>query len=324
MLITPHPGANRNNILDALRRIRRDAHKLRNGDQHDYLFAYLDWIASSARLLHRQVRESDIQALVHTDGHRMIVAGSGYMGEYTATGQQRFLAALIDRELEQRVEDLDIAVETLTAHTRRWGGVETLALADSSFYIHHPTKLEETDFCALLQTQPQCGVRLLAPIVVIDELDRLKEASKKHARWRARHTLAVFDRVLSADGRGTLAPPSGIGKTIALEIVFDPLGHTRLPDADDEIIDRALSVQAVAGRPVTLVTYDTGQAMRARTRGLHVMKLVEPEEGEEPDRSGQDTKPGTGVRAQRRAREAARREGEMSPDTRRADTRSTR
>ncbi|GAA5706191.1 hypothetical protein AQJ43_36980 [Streptomyces avermitilis] len=310
MLITPNPGANRDKLFDTLRRIRIYADNMRNGDRHDYLFGYLSWVTSSARLLHRQVREADIQALVHTDGYRMILTSTGYMGEYTAGSQQQFLADLITRELEQRIEDVDTVIETLTAYTRRWGGVDTLAVADSSFYIQHPTKLEETDFCALLEAKPQCGVRLLAPIVVIDELDQLKEAGKERPRWRAGYTLAVLDRILSAEGRGTLASASKGGKKLTVEVVFDPLGHIRLPDVDDEIVDRAVAIQAVAGRPVTLLTYDTGQAMRARTGGLRVKKLrVEPESREEPE----ERKPGTGIRAQRKARAAAQRESEVLP-----------
>ncbi len=54
---------------------------------------------------------------------------------------------------------------------------------------------------------------------------------------------------------------------MTVEIVFDPPGHARLPINDDEIIDRATAVQALAGRDVTVLTYDTRQSMRARAAG---------------------------------------------------------
>ncbi|MEH0986253.1 hypothetical protein [Micromonospora sp. CPCC 205556] len=50
---------------------------------------------------------------------------------------------------------------------------------------------------------------------------------------------------------------------------------------DEEIIDRALSTELLAGRPVTVVTYDTGMAMRAKAAGLQVVKL-EHKLGDEP------------------------------------------
>jgi hypothetical protein len=68
---------------------------------------------------------------------------------------------------------------------------------------------------------------------------------------------------------------------VILDVVFDPPGHVRLPISDDEIIDRGLAAQALAGIPLTLVTFDTGQSTRARHAGLTVIKLSKPL-GEEP------------------------------------------
>ena len=57
-----------------------------------------------------------------------------------------------------------------------------------------------------------------------------------------------------------------------------------MPINDDEIIDRALAVKPLAARTVTLLTYDTGQAMPARPAKDYEVKrlLVEQEIGEEP------------------------------------------
>jgi hypothetical protein len=67
-------------------------------------------------------------------------------------------------------------------------------------------------------------------------------------------------------------------------MLFDPPGHVRLPIADDEIVDRALAVRALAGREVTLLTFDTGMSMRARQAGLRAEKLTKPV-GDEPAKS---------------------------------------
>ena len=55
--------------------------------------------------------------------------------------------------------------------------------------------------------------------------------------------------------------------------MFGPPGHVRLPINDDEIVDRALAIQASVGRDITLVTYDTKMRLRARTAGPTVKKL---------------------------------------------------
>jgi hypothetical protein len=49
-----------------------------------------------------------------------------------------------------------------------------------------------------------------------------------------------------------------------MELVFDQPRHSRLPVNDDEIVDRVLAFEPLAGRDITLLTYDAGQSARAR------------------------------------------------------------
>jgi hypothetical protein len=84
-----------------------------------------------------------------------------------------------------------------------------------------------------------------------------------------------------AEDLSALGSTGAGGGEVTIELLFDPPGHVRLPINDDEIIDRALAVKPLAARTVTLLTYDTGQAMRARAAGLQVKKLRN-EIGEEP------------------------------------------
>jgi hypothetical protein len=51
---------------------------------------------------------------------------------------------------------------------------------DSSSYIQHPDKLEDADFGPLLNVW-RSPITVLVPVVVVDELDRLKESKDKHA-----------------------------------------------------------------------------------------------------------------------------------------------
>jgi predicted ribonuclease YlaK len=143
---------------------------------------------------------------------------------------------------------------------------------DTSFFIEHEDKLEEANFQSLLDL-PGMPVHVLVPIVVVDELDGLKKSKDRDTRWRAAYTLAVLDRVLAASGGeatfGTVIPAGQEG-SCTVEILFDPAGHVRLPISDDELIDRILAIQPLAGRQVTLLTYDTGQSTRARAAGLPV------------------------------------------------------
>jgi hypothetical protein len=160
-------------------------------------------------------------------------------------------------------------------------GAGTCVVPDTSFYVEHGEKIEDIDFHALVRVVG--SIRILVPMVIVDELDGLKRSGSSHARWRAGYSLAVVDRLIeNPPWHGVLHPreanpPRG---EVTYQIVFDPRGHVRLPISDDEIVDRGLACQPFTG-DVTVITYDTGQSTRARTAGLKVEKLSK-HLGEEP------------------------------------------
>jgi hypothetical protein len=65
-------------------------------------------------------------------------------------------------------------------------------VADSSFCIQNEVKLADVDLHEVLDVPRWQLVRLLFPIVVVDGLDDLKDASKQRARWHAAHTLGLL------------------------------------------------------------------------------------------------------------------------------------
>lgn len=157
--------------------------------------------------------------------------------------------------------------------------------------------------------------------MVVDELDRLKESGGAQPRWRAGHTLGRLDEVITSGTTGILhhpAPREGqsIIRRVTAEIVLVQPGHVRRPIPDDEIIDRAATIRAIAGRDVRLLTCDTGQGTRGRVAGLKVTKL--PSNAgtgrEAPRRRGEQPR-GTGLRAQRKNRRE-RQNAEAAPTAR--------
>lgn len=208
------------------------------------------------------------------------------------TAVQRVVTILVSTELDERADAFDAAIKDLKEQITRWATPGMLVLPDSSFYIRHPQKLEDADIpnAAKADGRP---IHLVIPIAVIDELDRLKESKDNNTRWRAGYTLAVIDRLFqnttkAAQLRAAVAAETKPGYpsrgAITIDLLFDPPAHTRLPNMDDEIIDRATTVEAIADRKVTLLTYDTGQSTRARAAGLNAIKLAKPI-GEEPNPS---------------------------------------
>ena len=174
------------------------------------------------------------------------------------------------------------------AFDQKWSRPGWFVVADTTVFCQ-ADKLEELDLGEILASRHE-PVHLLVPMVVVDELDGLKRSNKPKVRWRAQYTLAVLDRVLSGSSTSarlrdkdfSALNTGGIPRgEVTVEIVPDPPGHARLPINDDEIIDRALAIQSLSGRNVTLLTFDTGQNHRARDAGLQVKKLTEPRD-EEP------------------------------------------
>lgn len=291
MLLTPRPGVSLDNLLKNLQTVHGEAYNLRSGggsSAHKRLLAYLEWASRSAAMLGNQISGTDLATLILNGRYEVLLSSFGTMAS-PEREVQRVVNDLVSLELRERVDAFEAAIKTLQSERERWARAGVLVMPDSSFYIRHSDKLEQVDFAPLLKLWEE-SVNVLIPLVVVDELDGLKQASKQPARWRAGYTLAVIDRLF----KGTTGPAvlrerndspiksGGIPRgQVNVELLFDPPGHVRLPINDDEIIDRALAVQALAERPVILLTYDTGQSTRARNAGLKVVKLTE-EIGPEP------------------------------------------
>jgi hypothetical protein len=294
MLVKPLPGTGRDNLLKTLREVHDAAYNLRAGGRpgpaQERLTDYIEWATLAVQQLGNQITAADLERLVLTRGYDRLLSGVGSMTGLDAA-TQRVLNGLLSLELTQRVDALDDAIKTLDAQIKRWSRPGAFVVADTSVYIEHEDKLEDLDFAPLLKIRED-PIHVLVPIVVVDELDGLKKSKTNYERWRAGYTLAVLDRVF-ADSTGparlraedfSALGSGGIPRgEVTIELVFDSLGHIRLPINDDEIIDRALVIQPLAAREVTLLTYDTGQSTRARSAGLRVLKLTRPI-GNEPIR----------------------------------------
>lgn len=286
MLITPRPGVSREHLLSDLREITNEIQSLYGGDSaHKRLLAYLEWVSRAVEKLGNQISSADLERLVLTKRYEQLLMGVRAM-DSPQMEVQRVVNGLVSLEVRQRQDAFKTATDALGEQIKQWSQPGVFVVPDTTFYVRHD-KLEEADFAPLVKVW-EAPIHVLVPIVIVDELDNLKQSKDKHLRWRAGYTLAVFDRVFASTTRAQLRAEdfSALGAggiprgRVTIELLFDPPGHVRLPINDDEIVDRAVAVQNVAGRAVTLLTYDTGQSMRARTAGLQEIKLTPPSEPE--------------------------------------------
>jgi hypothetical protein len=296
MLVTPYPGANRDDVLRTLRDIASKVQDAGNaqGPAHTRVTAYLEWATDSVRMLERRVSTADINRLVFTRGYdRLLVTAGTLTG--ADIGTQRVLNGLVNHEIQQQAQALEDAIRDLDAQVRRWPQDIAYTVADTSVYIEHDDKLRNLDFAPLLPgAWLDKTVMVIVPGIVLDELDGLKlRGGDALRKWRASYTLAVLEDVFSRPGSlGVLRQPAADGTRggVFMDILFDPPRHERLPINDDEIIDRTLAAQGLAGAPVTLLTFDTSQAARARNAGLTANKLAKPLGDEPEDTRGKKTR----------------------------------
>jgi rRNA-processing protein FCF1 len=198
--------------------------------------------------------------------------------------RSRVINGLVQAETKARTTELDAAIDALRAQIARWSGAETFVVCDTNFYLKSATPFGDPGFAAPFGLHLH-GVRIIVPMVVVEELDRAK-LGRDEFRGRAQVSLARLDNLFQSPTavvdlepkvvQAVDVPISGPFGGATIELLFDPPGHMRMASADSEIIERALMVQGLAARSVTLVTHDTNMSMKARVAGLEVIKVAEP------------------------------------------------
>jgi hypothetical protein len=283
------PGASLTNLQSAIGSIiqGRSAAAIKTGHVQDRYDAYIRWGNDSVRALSDIVTASTIEQLVLTRRCWMLQS-------FGSAGTEA-VAHMLNVEYAERDQVLRAAQLEAVASIERWGRPGIWVVPDTSLYIRHKHKIEDVDFVPILLdghfTQRyglplDSPIRIVVPMVVVDELDGLKRSNRRVERWRAGYTLAAIDRVVPDPGRTGVLRQGDVGMRTdggiprgetTIEVLVDPPGHSRLPIADDEIIDNARTVGALVGRPVALPTYDTGQRLRAVSAGIYPI-LLRPDE----------------------------------------------
>jgi hypothetical protein len=294
MLVTCVPGTRGVAVWETMRQVSSELQNLSSGPPggandaaalaQAWVVAYLEWASNTARMLRFMISSGDIDRLVLTKRYELILSTIGSVGR---DGLQRVINGLVATEIDHRVAALNSVIASLDARLRMWERTwepfGAFVAVDSSFILNHPQKLDEADFAELLDVR-EAPIHVMVPMVVVDELDRLKEVrNNDHVRWRSGQALAVLeDRsqrqvegpVLLREADSSALGHGGIPRgQVTIEIVPDPPEHVPLAVDDEEIVQRVKSWEPLTPNgKITFMTYDTGQAHRARLAGLSVWK----------------------------------------------------
>lgn len=115
-------------------------------------------------------------------------------------------------------------------------------------------------------------IRPIIPILVVGELEDLLHNRDGDRRLRARNaTRALWDLDHQRPTEPAVLPAQ---PDVTIEVLLDGDWHQRRPNNDAEIIDQALCVREMTGKPTLLATFDTRQLYRAGAVGLQAILVA--------------------------------------------------
>lgn len=144
--------------------------------------------------------------------------------------------------LNEAVEHL----EALRGFATRPGRI---VVADTSAFIEG-SGLMDANWRQIARAPEAEAVRLIIPILVVEELDDLKRSRNPRVMERARATLKTLWASLHNSAGEVIQPQ------VTAEVLLDDLWHSRRRVNDVEIVDRASYVKEVTGRQVVLAATD--------------------------------------------------------------------
>jgi hypothetical protein len=232
------------------------------------LLDYLRWVSDATRVLRTVIRPADLTNVVLTRRHEVLLSMLDGSQAPSPQRQQNnaVISSLVGVEVEERLDALRAAITELDAQIARWtnrtaaGEPPRFIALDTTVYIEHENKVEDLDFAELVSARGGPMFNLL-PMVVVDELDNLKQRGDEHTRWRALYTTAVLNETFSSGGESRLFRPADLSPLnhggiprgeVYFELLPDPVGHSRLPISDDEIVDRVAAVKPIIGQQITI------------------------------------------------------------------------
>jgi hypothetical protein len=181
--------------------------------------------------------------------------------------------SLIIRERDVWGERLRDAVRELRQMEKFVMRPGRIAMLDTSAF-HEFDRFWLADWARATEADPPYAegplhLRLMVPLLVVEELDAQKRHPNGKVREAARDILRHL-RELPRLSTDSFADVLKLSERTTLEIMLDDPTHVRLPVNDAEIIDRAVNLRSLfpTERRVILVSSDLSMEFRAEGAGL--------------------------------------------------------
>jgi rRNA-processing protein FCF1 len=245
--------------LAATSSVVNDAMNLRGGagPVGGFQAGYMQWVQSGELLLSPHFVGSDIERFFMTPR---------YWDARRFSGDQPQVVGSIRTEVTARLADLEDLLIKLKGLQERYGAISAPVLVpDTNVFVHY-LYFEEAPWPELVHSD---AVHVAIPLVVVEELDRLKYSCDSRVSDKARKVIRGLDRVLAA-ASGLAAPLPGRG---TIEVVPEEPDHVRLPTPDSEIVQVCAELRELVPSGASVVTGDLNMKVRARTTQIPVVDL---------------------------------------------------
>ncbi len=230
------------------------------------LNSYLNWVDAAQTQIRYVFADTEIEDSL---------LSRGYWHICNVTDIPRTMSRLIKEELVSQAGHVNVfgdrngrlgeaasRLRSLLAIGSRPGRI---CVPDTNALLHY-TQFDQLDWPRRMGVPL---VRLVIPLVVIDEIDSKKYARRGEFMDRARQLLTLIDRFAEHSPDGYAKVREGV----TVEVLPDEEGHLRASSNDQEILERCELLNQITGGPVTLITGDSGVRINARARGIEVFKL---------------------------------------------------
>lgn len=275
-MIWPARGVTAAHLADVLNRTHDMSQNVLStaNDRRGQVDAYLNWVNDAVRMVRHVLRQEDVERLLLTRRYWATMANP----EVTPA-----LLRAVHHEVDDRQADIAKARDEAAALSDHWaphGNDSRVVVPDTGVFLNHRTgtglgDVATINWSALGSVRTFDDVRVVVPILVVDELESLKDKRKDDIGKQARRAVnQLFDWFESRPSSWRVVK-SRTAKSggVTIELLPDERGHVRLPRNDDELVDRTVVLKDLQAAPVHFLSYDSGAVLRAKLAGLQAHRI---------------------------------------------------
>jgi hypothetical protein len=265
-LIALRPGTKLTQVVETFDRVARAAEDgnswVSNHSQLEIVDHYLQWT---------EMAESQLRNVVDAEFASELVRTAGYWALRTTSRDAVRLNTLVREEYESRRRALEGLIVELRLEEKRWERkAAPLIVPDTTMFLDKQRQFHDVNWPELAEAKIEA--RLVVPLIVIHELDRLKRQGNSTTAQMAKAAIKWLSDALPSDV-SSISDSFGPSEPKVTVEAYIHGGPARPEDADAVIIQFAGWVKATSCLPTKLVTRDLGMALRARSADVETVHV---------------------------------------------------